>query len=84
VNHSVFILPRAQRQLAALPKPDYERVKKAILALAENPRPVNCRKLSGREGWRLRVGSHRVIYSIDDGLRAVTVLQVGHRRDIYR
>jgi len=84
VNYSVFILPRAQRELAALSKPDYEKVKKAVFGLCKDPRPVNCRKLSGREGWRLRVGHYRVIYSIDDGARAVTVLQVGHRRDIYR
>jgi mRNA interferase RelE/StbE len=55
VNYSVFILPRAQRELAALPKPDYEKVKKAVFDLGDNPRPVNCRKLSGREGWRIRV-----------------------------
>jgi mRNA interferase RelE/StbE len=64
-------------------KPDYEK-KKAVFDLCKDPRPVNCRKLSGREGWRLRVGHYRVIYSIDDGTRAVTALQVGHRRDIYR
>ena len=43
-----------------------------------------CRKLSGREGWRIRVGSYRVVYEIDDELQVVTVLHVGHRRDVYR
>ncbi len=38
----------------------------------------------GREGWRIRVGNYRVIYEIDDQAMTVTVLHVGHRRDIYR
>jgi mRNA interferase RelE/StbE len=59
-------------------------VYEAIERLQEEPRPPGCRKLSDREGWRLRVGDYRVIYEIDDEQRTVTVLQVGHRRDIYR
>lgn len=84
MKYSVFILPRAQRELASIGGQEYERVKAAIFALADNPRPVSCRKLAGRNGWRLRVGDYRVIYEIDDPNRAVTVLNVGHRREIYR
>ena len=84
MSYSVFILRRAQSELAALPKEAYEKVKSAISTLAENARPRGCRKLTGREGWRIRVGTYRVIYKIDDEAQAVTVLQVGHRRDIYR
>jgi mRNA-degrading endonuclease RelE of RelBE toxin-antitoxin system len=36
VNYSVFILPRAQREFAALPKPEYEQVRKAISDLGVN------------------------------------------------
>ena len=42
------------------------------------------RKLAGREGWRIRVGNYRVIYEIDDSARQVTILHVGHRKDVYR
>jgi len=84
VNYFLFILPRAQRELAALSKKDFEKVKAAILALAGNPRPANCSKLTGRNGWRIRIGNYRVIYEIDDPNRSVTVLNVGHRREIYR
>ena len=84
MNYFLFILPRAQRELAALSKKDFEKVKAAILALAGNPRPANCSKLTGRNGWRIRIGNYRVIYEIDDPNRSVTVLNVGHRREIYR
>ncbi len=56
----------------------------AIDELAENPRPRNSRKLRGKEGWRIRIGDYRAIYEIDDEAREVLVLDIGHRRDIYR
>ena len=82
--YSVSILRRAQKELGQLPVGAYERVRNAIRALGEDPRPPGCLKLAGREGWRIRVGNYRVIYEIDDALRAVTILHVGDRRDVYR
>jgi mRNA interferase RelE/StbE len=78
------MLPRAARELSSLPSSDYENIKQAMYALRENPRPVKCLKLTGREGWRIRVRNYRVIYKIDDAEKLVTILHVGHRRDIYR
>ena len=38
----------------------------------------------GRNGWRIRVGDYRIIYDIDDEKQRIIVLQIGHRRDVYR
>ena len=84
MSYQVKLLRRAQKALARLPRQDYRRVRDAIGALAEEPRPAGCRKLAGREGWRIRVGQYRVIYEIEDVVRVVTVLDIGHRRNIYR
>jgi mRNA interferase RelE/StbE len=84
VTCAIFILSRAQRELAHLPSEAYERVRDAIRALGQDPRPPGSRKLAGRDGWRLRVGDYRVIYDIDDTQHVVTVLHIGHRRDVYR
>ncbi|MFQ6000619.1 MAG: type II toxin-antitoxin system RelE/ParE family toxin [Anaerolineae bacterium] len=84
MSYAVFILRRAQKELARLSPEAYERLKEAIGNLGEEPRPMGCQKLTGRDGWRIRVGDYRVIYEIDDVERIVTVLHVGHRRDVYR
>lgn len=81
--YSLFILPRAQKQLARLPKGDYERVKAKIQGLTQNPRPPGCKKLAGRQAWRIRSGNYRVIYAIDDNVLKVTVVKVGHRSGVY-
>jgi mRNA interferase RelE/StbE len=84
VTYTVLILRRAQRELQGLPKENYERVREAIRGLAQNPRPPGCLALTGRAGWRLRMGDYRVIYDIDDGQHTVTIVHIGHRRDVYR
>lgn len=84
MTYRLLLLPRAQKELARLQRDTYERLRTAIRSLAEEPRPSGCNKLSGREGWRIRVGDFRVIYEIEDASRTVTLLHVGHRRDVYR
>lgn len=84
MTYEIRILRRAQRALAALPRSDFQRARDAIHNLASEPRPPGCKKLVGREGWRLRVGQYRIIYEIEDVVRIVTILDVGHRREVYR
>lgn len=84
MSYSLLILRRAEKQLADLPTKAYERVRDSILALAGEQRPRGARKLVGREGWRIRIGRYRVVYEIDDESRVVTVLDIGHRKDVYR
>ena len=84
MTYTVSILRRAQKELQRIPQEDYERVREAMRALAHNPRPTGCLALTGRAGWRIRVGDYRVIYEIDDAQHTVTILHVGHRRDVYR
>lgn len=83
MNYEVLTLRRAQKQLAALPLREYDRVKASISALGQSPRPYGCLKLTSRPGWRIRVGNYRVIYEIDDLNQTVTILNVGNRRDVY-
>ena len=70
MDYEVFILRRAHKQLAGLPKQNYSRIRDVVTTLAANPRPSGCKKLTGREGWRIRSGDYRVIYEIDDDQNA--------------
>ena len=53
-------------------------------SLADDPRPRGCEKLSGLEQYRVRQGSYRIIYHVDDQKMVLTVVKIGHRRDVYR
>ena len=53
--------------------------------LVENPRRVGAQLRRPFEGqWRARRGEYRVRYRIDDASEIVYVLDVDHRRDVYR
>jgi mRNA interferase RelE/StbE len=72
------------RDLRAIPKADLQRILKRIRGLTENPRPPGCEKLSGLERYRVRQGSHRILYEILDEEVLVVVVKVAHRRESYR
>ena len=83
-RYAVSINRRAQKNLAAVPAESYERIKKALVALGDEPRPMGSKKLKGRDGFRIRIGNYRAVYEIDDEKKTVTVVDVGHRREVYR
>ena len=77
---------QARRHLVALRDAALlRRFRETLAALAENPRPPGCVKLQGEsELYRVRVGEYRIVYQIQDAVLVVLVVQIGHRRDIYR
>ena len=75
----------AAKQLRKLPNDVLIRVDQAIFALSANPRPPGIKKLRAQtDRFRIRIGNYRVIYEIDDDKLVVLIVDVGHRKDIYR
>ncbi|NSC22129.1 type II toxin-antitoxin system RelE/ParE family toxin [Streptomyces albus subsp. chlorinus] len=77
----------AQRQLRAVSRPDAMRILAALTALGDDPyrEDADVKKLTGpSELYRLRVGSYRVAYQINDGELVILVVKAGDRRDVYR
>jgi mRNA interferase RelE/StbE len=59
-------------------------VRKAIDALADDPRPHGAAKLAGRDDFRIRVGDCRIVYAVDDEEKLLLVARIAHRREVYR
>jgi len=74
----------AHRQIIKLPASTQERINHAIALLAEHPRHPGYKKLTAREGFRIRVGDYRVLYQIYDEEKSVIVFRVKARGDAYR
>ncbi|MEV0845393.1 type II toxin-antitoxin system RelE/ParE family toxin [Streptomyces sp. NPDC049954] len=77
----------AQRQLRAIDRPAAMRILAALTALGDDPyrEDADIRKLTGPSGlYRLRVGSYRVAYQVEDGELIVLVVKIGDRRGVYR
>ena len=84
MTYRLVIKPSAGKELGRLDDQMLRRVDAAILRLKENAHPQGSKKLSGVPLHRIRVGSYRVVYEIDDVRKQVTVVAIGHRREVYR
>ncbi len=82
--YRIEVRRRAQRALDKLPKSDFQAVIEAIKGLTETPRPRGIEKVKTSGLWRMRQGDCRIVYAIDDKESLVTIVRVGHRREIYR
>jgi mRNA interferase RelE/StbE len=80
------VSPAADRDLAKLKdrmrRQDFERLREAVRRLAEEPRPEGVRKIKGAErSYRIRVGSYRVVYKLNDNEKLVLILQIVRRSE---
>jgi mRNA interferase RelE/StbE len=85
-GYEVRITDAAAKELDALPRSkDRQAVISRILGLAEEPRPPGSVKLSGLEElYRVRQGSYRIVYTIEDDRLVIIVIRVADRKDVYR
>ncbi len=81
--YKVRIEKKVAKKLEKIPPPYYNKIKTAILDLANDPRPNGCKKLKGRDGYRIRIADYRVIYEVVDNVLYVNVLDLGSRGSIY-
>ncbi|WP_104129410.1 type II toxin-antitoxin system RelE/ParE family toxin [Cryobacterium sp. N21] len=82
-KYRIELRPAAVKALRRIDPQDRGRVQGAIALLGEDPRPPGARALQVRDGYRVRVGSYRIIYTIRNDILVVVVVTVGHRGDVY-
>ena len=81
---SIELKSSARKSLEKLEVKDRLRVYAAIELLSENPRPPLSVRIKGSEFLRVRVGDYRILYSINTGRLIILIIDIGHRREIYR
>ena len=82
--YNVTITRSAEKSLKTLDRQTKNRIVTQILSLADEPRPLGCRKVLSEKGlWRLRVGDWRLGYEINDSDREITIIRIDHRSSFY-
>ena len=83
-SYKIVFRESITKDLRAIPNKDVARILRRIDELAHDPRPPGSEKLTGEEKYRIRQGNYRVLYTIEDEIVTVTVVKIGHRRNVYR
>ena len=79
--YKIIILKKAKKFIDALPKNERIRV---VTAIEQLPNGSDIKPLKGHDGLlRLRVGSYRIIYTVDNGELIVYVIDANNRGQIY-
>lgn len=83
-EYEIFFKESVWKDLRKISKGDLTRILSRIEKLGDDPHPMGCEKLTGLELYRVRQGTYRIIYSIQENELTVWVIKVGHRKDVYR
>ena len=83
-SYRLVIKRKAEKEIRGLPRAIRQQVVARIQSLVDEPRPLGSEKLTGREAYRIRSGSYRVIYTVEDDCLVVEVVRVAHRSNVYR
>jgi mRNA interferase RelE/StbE len=82
VSYKVALRRSATKELATLSSENQTRVARALIDLASNPFPTGVKKLKARNGYRIRVGDYRIVYTVERDLLIISA--IGHRSEVYR
>lgn len=82
--YRVFLSREAERQLKKLDRRYQKAAISGLLRLGKNPHWGEPLKYELKGKYRLRIGSYRIIYRLEHPTKIVNILQIEHRKDVYR
>ena len=82
--YKIIVENRAAKEIESLPIDVIQHVIDTIKRLESHPRPHGVKKLVGEDGWRIKIRTYRILYTIDDKQKLISIYRVKHRRDAYR
>lgn len=86
MTYKVRYSKQATKSIIKMPRNLAQLIQKKLGDIAADPysQPNNVTALQGRDGYRLRVGQHRAIYTLNDGELVLLVINIGSRGGIYK
>lgn len=84
-QYEVILSDKVQKSMQNIPDDYLVNIHKKLSLLSFNPRPFGCVKLVGtKNGYRVRAGVYRIIYTVEDNILTVEVIKIDHRSSVYK
>ncbi|MGB9003015.1 MAG: type II toxin-antitoxin system RelE/ParE family toxin [Nitrosotalea sp.] len=81
--YNILVTETAKRQLAKIDRQAAKRIDKKLCEISHDPF-LYVSRLAGLEIYKIRVGDYRVLMSIQKDRLIIVVVEIGHRRNVYR
>ena len=85
-NYEIVFKKSAVKELKALPQRVQQKILDAIQLLSLNPYTeiLQIKKMKGADSlYRVRIQDYRVIYLVENQIIKITIIKIGHRKDVY-
>ena len=84
-SYKIQIQKTAEKELKSVPSAFLKQMVHKIYSLTSNPRPHGVQLLKGEERYfRIRQGDYRIVYEVNDAEHLITIIKIGHRREVYK
>ena len=83
MTYRIIITDTAKKQLKKLDRKTIIRIDKKLHEITNDPFP-HVTKLVGLEFYKLRVGDYRVLMVISQNNLIIMVVEISHRRNVYK
>jgi len=83
-EYNIYLSAEVEKDLSAIPQKNLKKILYRIALLSHDTCPLACEKLSDQERYRIRQGKYRIVYSIQEKALTVSIVKIGHRKDLYR
>lgn len=85
MNYDIELSRIALKNLAKIPRRELLKIQTRIDSLAKEPKPIDVKKIQGDENlYRIRSGNYRILYRIFDDKLFILIVDVDHRKDVYK
>ena len=85
--YTLHFLTSAKKEFKKLDSVAQKHIKEKLILLVEDPETLknNIKPLKGEHKgkFRLRVNQYRVIFHIKEGELIITIIRIGHRKEVY-
>jgi len=84
--YQVVMTEKVVKTLQMIPKADVDKFMRKLAIIAQNPYAdlPFVKRLKNSQNFRFRFGDYRGVYNVIDKILTITVIDVAHRKDIYR
>jgi len=83
--YEIYLESSAEKDLRKLPHEQINNIAEKIKVLSKSPHPKGAKKLKDSNNfWRIRIGSYRVIYEVNQVSKKINIYKIKHRKDAYK
>ncbi len=85
MNYEIELTRIALKNMTKIPKRDLLRIQNKLEALSMEPTPPEIKKIQGDDNlYRIRSGNYRILYRIFENKLIILIVDIDHRKDIYK